>query len=492
MSLEDGEYELDISVLLQNASTIDTPTSTSKDTSENIAIRYGFIPDSMDQSKPLKLYQKDQTCILKTLSTEGSNKPIFFEGIPQRYHRNSTNSSSSTPNTNNGGNNDSFYLTFNKELNGNVVHLKKLESTIRFNKSRNIVKVQKQVNDMEKEYDRRRSILKNSRLKNNNTNNNDNKDSSLHLPNTNTSSRSTPPIRSTPTTSPLRKPPTAKKTTTKPTTKNQPQSQSQRQKQQASKTVSSKRPPVSSISTPDLKPEQASEPIISESDFEDLEMDDATNDKQHDFPVLEFDFDDDNDNDDKEQDKPLKEEPTLKSKPKTTTNKKPTKPKTTKPKKQTKTKKPIENPDKSMELDDEFKDLEDQLQEVLEEEGDEDEEEEEDIVPADADEIVVETPQESHTNISTIKNVSPTIEVSLSLDNRDDSIIDSDESEFEDFHFTGIKIDEGNSSNGNNNNNTTKKPAFNLNTTGKPRSLRDLVGGGNTPSLADGSSSEEE
>ena len=36
------------------------------------------------------------------------------------------------------------------------------------------------------------------------------------------------------------------------------------------------------------------------------------------------------------------------------------------------------------------------------------------------------------------------------------------------------------------------KPAFNLNTTGKPRSLRDLVGGGNTPSLADGSSSEEE
>ena len=56
-----------------------------------------------------------------------------------------------------------------------------------------------------------------------------------------------------------------------------------------------------------------------------------------------------------------------------------------------------------MELDDEFKDLEDQLQEVLEEEGDEDEEEEEDIVPADADEIVVETPQESHTNISTIK-----------------------------------------------------------------------------------------
>ena len=79
MSLEDGEYELDISVLLQNASTIDTPTSTSKDTSENIAIRYGFIPDSMDQSKPLKLYQKDQTCILKALSTEGSNKPIFLK-----------------------------------------------------------------------------------------------------------------------------------------------------------------------------------------------------------------------------------------------------------------------------------------------------------------------------------------------------------------------------------------------------------------------------
>ena len=484
MSLEDGEYELDISVLLQNASTIDTPTSTSKDTSENIAIRYGFIPDSMDQSKPLKLYQKDQTCILKALSTEGSNKPIFFEGIPQRYHRNSSNNSSSTPNIN-GGNNDSFYLTFNKELNGNVVHLKKLESTIRFNKSRNVVKVQKQVNDMEKEYDRRRSTLKNSRLKtnNNNTNtntNNDNKDSSLHLPNTNKSSRSTPPIRSTPTTSPLRKPPTAKKTTTKSNTKTQPQRQ-----QQASKTVSSKRPPISSISTPDLKPEQASEPIISESDFEDLEMDDATtttNDKQHDFPVIEFDFDDIDNDDDKEQDKSLKEESKPKSQSKPKTTKKPTKPKTTKPKKQTKIKKPIENPDKSMELDDEFKDLEDQLQEVLEEE---------DIVPADEDEdeIVAVTPQESShtTDMSTIKNLSPAIEVSLSLGNRDDSIIDSDESEFEDFHFTGIKIDEGNNDNG-----TTKKPAFNLNTTGKPRSLRDLVGGGNTPSFADGSSSEEE
>ena len=471
MSLEDGEYELDISVLLQNTSTIDTPTSTSKDTNENIAIRYGFIPDSMDQSKPLKLYQKDQTCILKASSTEGSNKPIFFEGIPQRYHRNSSNGTpSSTPS--NGGN-DSFYLTFNKEINGNVVHLKKLESTIRFNKSRNVVKIQKQVNEWEKEYDRKRSASRNTKLKiTNNASRSINNDDlkSLHSPNVTSLSRSTPPISSTPVTSPLRKPPTtSKKASNKPSSKIP----------QATKTVSSKRPPAFTTSTLDLKPEQNSEPIISESDFEDLEMEDVSNtdSKLHDFPVIEFDFGDDDDDE-------SKEEPRLSSsassstvaaakpKSKSTTAKKPTKPKATKPKKQIKPKKPVEIVDKSMELDDEFKDLEDQLQEVLEEED-------------------VSHDEESP-EISSVKN-SPTIEISLTTtSNRNDNIVDSDESDFEDFHFTGIKIDEGNSNNGNTTNGNTKKPAFNLNTTGKPRSLRDLVGGGNTPVLDDGSSSEEE
>ena len=77
--LEDGEYELDVSILLDN------PSTNNNSFNDNIAIRYGFIPDSMDQSKPLKLYQQDQTCILKATLSDSDPTPIFFEGIPQRY-----------------------------------------------------------------------------------------------------------------------------------------------------------------------------------------------------------------------------------------------------------------------------------------------------------------------------------------------------------------------------------------------------------------------
>ena len=68
----------------------------------------GFIPDSMDQSKPLKLYQQDQTCILKATLSDSDPTPIFFEGIPQRYQINNTTSSNT--------NNDAYYLTFNSQI----------------------------------------------------------------------------------------------------------------------------------------------------------------------------------------------------------------------------------------------------------------------------------------------------------------------------------------------------------------------------------------
>ena len=50
--LEDGEYELDVSILLDN------PSTNNNSFNDNIAIRYGFIPDSMDQSKPLNYINK--------------------------------------------------------------------------------------------------------------------------------------------------------------------------------------------------------------------------------------------------------------------------------------------------------------------------------------------------------------------------------------------------------------------------------------------------
>ena len=63
--------------------------------------------------------------------------------------------------------------------------------------------------------------------------------------------------------------------------------------------MASKRPP-SATNTPEIKPkESSSEPIISESDFEDLEMDDKLTEE---VPIIEFNFDNyDNDEDKKEE-----------------------------------------------------------------------------------------------------------------------------------------------------------------------------------------------
>ena len=464
--LEDGEYELDVSILLDN------PSTNNNSFNNNIAIRYGFIPDSMDQSKPLKLYQQDQTCILKATLSDSDPTPIFFEGIPQRYQINNTTSSNT--------NNDAYYLTFNSQNhttnnnnnnNNKVVELKKLDSTIKFNKSRNVSKLQNQIKTMEKQYQvQQRQQLK--LLKNDN-----NTRTPTPNPNLTISSNSSvilpPSKKSTPKTSPLRKPP---KPTVTPVRK-----------------MASKRPP-SATNTPEIKPkESSSEPIISESDFEDLEMDDKLTEE---VPIIEFNFDNyDNDEDKKEEvvnksknenqniTKGMELKPKPKPKPSEETSKTKVKPQ---PRKQKKQKKPLseETVDLTDDLDDDFKDLEDQLEELLEEE----------------EQPKQQQIKETKSNQSIQKKPSPTIEVDPIAFN------DSDESDFEDFHFTGIKIDEGNNSNSSssNNNNKTKNISIdngnsneelNFNKTvlgGKPRSLRDLILGGNTPNIDDGSSSEEE
>ena len=466
--LEDGEYELDVSILLDN------PSTNNNSFNDNIAIRYGFIPDSMDQSKPLKLYQQDQTCILKATLSDSDPTPIFFEGIPQRYQINNTTSSNT--------NNDAYYLTFNSQNhttnnnnnnNNKVVELKKLDSTIKFNKSRNVSKLQNQIKTMEKQYQvQQRQQLK--LLKNDN-----NTRTPTPNPNLTISSNSSvilpPSKKSTPKTSPLRKPP---KPTVTPVRK-----------------MASKRPP-SATNTPEIKPkESSSEPIISESDFEDLEMDDKLTEE---VPIIEFNFDNyDNDEDKKEEvvnksnnenqnitkGMELKPKPKPKPKPSEETSKTKVKPQ---PRKQKKQKKPLseETVDLTDDLDDDFKDLEDQLEELLEEE----------------EQPKQQQIKETKSNQSIQKKPSPTIEVDPIAFN------DSDESDFEDFHFTGIKIDEGNNNNSSssNNNNKTKNISIdngnsneelNFNKTvlgGKPRSLRDLILGGNTPNIDDGSSSEEE
>jgi hypothetical protein len=398
MSLQDGEYDIDLSGL------VDHPNS------NNIALRYGFIPDSMDQKSSLKLYQIDGECLLSVQSTESSKSNLIFEGIPQR------NKSSNIVN-------DSYYLTFDDR---NVVHLKKLNSTIRLSKSRNVDRLASKLKAWDSQYEKM------------------------------SESKSTTAAKSPPS----NKPPKA-----------------------------SKRPP-SANTTPNIH----HEPIISALDFDDLEDD-------NDFPVIEI-IEPTNTTKTTESTKkstpkpshdttphqPLPKpsarpserpstvahtvnsttdarslNPALNStakpapkpapratKPQTSNILKSTKPKkgiTKQPRQAKKTPKTRETKnDEDVDMDDDFKDLEDQLAEVLEEEE-----------PA---------PR-------AIKPSSESRAIQMDLD------ADSDESDFDEYNFSGIKIDNGTSE-------TTPKTTF-LNSTSsnqKPVSLRDLQ--------HDLSSSEEE
>lgn len=137
MSIPDGEYEIDILALLQqNASREIGP--------ESIAIRYGFIPDSMDQSKPLKLYQNNEICILEAQlidrNTRALSKPpsVIFEGVPQR------------PRSSQGQPVDSYYLLLQPATDSSKtpsVKLRQLGSTIRVSKTRNAEKWRKSIGE---------------------------------------------------------------------------------------------------------------------------------------------------------------------------------------------------------------------------------------------------------------------------------------------------------------------------------------------------------
>lgn len=130
MQFPDGEYDIDLLVLANESSDLGNNT---------FAIRYGFIPDSMDQSSSLRLYQSDQVCVLEAQLTDKSHKtgvralPIIFEGVPQRQRMNS--GSAISP--------DSYFLAFNTTTqgpSGMKVLLQRLSNTVRVSKSRNAEK----------------------------------------------------------------------------------------------------------------------------------------------------------------------------------------------------------------------------------------------------------------------------------------------------------------------------------------------------------------
>lgn len=126
MNIPDGEYDIDVLALLGNAA---GALST-----ESLAIRYGFIPDSMDQTRPLSLFRNDSVCILEAQLIDkdprSSSKPasVIFEGVQQR------------PRTSQGPTSDSYYLSFLPSYNTEAtskVQLRPLGSTIRVSKTRN-------------------------------------------------------------------------------------------------------------------------------------------------------------------------------------------------------------------------------------------------------------------------------------------------------------------------------------------------------------------
>ncbi|CAK9436862.1 uncharacterized protein LODBEIA_P13840 [Lodderomyces beijingensis] len=449
MSLADGEYDIDLSILLN-----DEPAAAGS--ADHIAIRYGFMPSSVDQTKPLKLYKRNTQCILEASSSSSSdpNKSVLFEGIPHTYRREISN-------------NSEFYLTYRGE--GNTIRLEQLNSTIRFNKSRNPEKLEKQMQSISNGSNGSTRKLEERKI--------------APMASERASKPQTSPLRREP--KPVALNPKIGKEKTKEDKKAnvknviaenlQLPSSSSSSSTVAARKVASKRPPAN---TPE--PNEAKEPIISESDFEDLD------EKGLEFPDIKFDDEGEEDDDVIVVDKPMKSESSDNEikvvKPTNTTKQKETKPTAKesdalsieskpkpKPKPRAKTEpkkkkeaKPASNKrtmadHAAMEMDDDFKDLEDQLQEVLGNEEDE----------------------------QLSENAAPPS--SFNQDFRADSGSEADDSDFETVRIQHIKINEGTSTPRSNSNTFG---SFSSATNGKPRSLRDWMGGGK--SHDDGSSSEEE
>ena len=110
MNIPDGEYDIDLLVLGDEDDSL-------------LALRYGFIPDSMDQTRAMSLFQTDRVCVVEAAVTERPGiklLPIIFEGQPQRQRPASNGA-------------DSFYLT----VSDGRAQLRRLLNTVRVNKSRN-------------------------------------------------------------------------------------------------------------------------------------------------------------------------------------------------------------------------------------------------------------------------------------------------------------------------------------------------------------------
>lgn len=127
MEIADGEYDIDLLALLHDPQTTQGSPSL-------VAIRYGFIPDSMDQKAALRLYQNDQVCVLEAQLVDKAAKsgvkaqPIIFEGVPQGQRLGQASATA-----------DTYFLLFLPNAGGGkqTMELRRLENVIRVSKLRN-------------------------------------------------------------------------------------------------------------------------------------------------------------------------------------------------------------------------------------------------------------------------------------------------------------------------------------------------------------------
>lgn len=454
MALEDGEYELDVSCLLDSG------------VEGSFALRYGFIPDSMDQTKPLILYQNEQETLLRASGTEASGDSMIFEGVTQQI-RLATNSS-----------NEQYYLSYHGDSGENKVVLKKLDTTIRLSKSRNTKALMGKISQWEKTKlestapeitNQRLQIPKTQRLggssdsqtRSSNSSNLGSPNKSGTFSKTNTSAKSTSPSKLN-----------SSNTTSVPTPQ-RPGSQ-----------VASKRPPVSRASTPD----------ISNGDFEGLD------DEEISFPTFTINGETEVSNKveepknlaaPKKRETRSQKESKEPTKPQKTTKNTTTAPRKPRVKRATKTvPKQGSGETSDIDMDDAFKDLEDQLQEVLEEEN-----------------VSAQIPHNDNRNNNNDNNNNKNKTIKTNSTNNNDQnpkpstigasnsnsiasniINDSyeDESDEDDYGYSNnpfmININEGEGAK------SATKEAYTANSGLKPMSLRDLVGN----KKDDMSSSEEE
>ncbi|KAF3986886.1 hypothetical protein FT663_02551 [Candidozyma haemuli var. vulneris] len=294
MHIPDGEYDIDLSVLAYAG---DSPDSAAGSSSNGpLALRYGFVPDSMSQTSPLKLYRDDQTCVLEAQSSSklhktGKAPSVIFEGIQQRQRPSGANGPGPGP--------DSYYLAFQPPAseNGTVkVSLQQLANTIRMSKSRNAEKWRDAIVEWQKA-----------------------PEDGIHIPKV---KKETPALRKS-----------QDKASARP---QQPKKKSPQQQQAVAKSEpkkrAAKRPPAA---TPESKD------IINMEDFEDLESDAEQPDLMAGSALKEV------------------KAPAKQSEPKRQEQER-KKPKAARQSKKAKK----ESGD--VDMDDDFKDLEDQLQEVLE------------------------------------------------------------------------------------------------------------------------------